>query len=305
MNEPRHGMIVSGEVIPPQTYLHKVAAAKRDEADDDAQENTADAPEDTAPDHAGRTGDITDDTDADETHDAYAADDEDDGLPADTVAMPAASANRSAVDDTSAGTAEPHTAEPHTAEPGTAEPHTAGAGAAWTDTADTDPTRNRDQRDGILETDAARATAAQQYAGTDAGVMESARPDAGVHAGEAAAIDATQPDIVAPEAPAAAKPEEGRPGDVPIPEDVSLIEDGAVIREQWMRVQASFVDNPRAAVSAAAGVITDAAARVETAVRARQQVLRDRWDSEGRTDTEELRVTMQQYRQLLERLAAL
>ncbi len=290
MDEPRHGTIVSGEVIPPQTYLHKVAAAKRDDPADEAEENIATAaedtaaedtaPEDTAADHAGRTGDIADDTGTAETHDFHAADDEDDddGFAADTIAMPAA--------------------------------------AAEPDAAETDATESRDQRDGILETDAARATAAQQDTGatasaatdsglTDAGQADAGQADAGMHATDTAAVDATRPDLVAPEAPGAAKPREGRPGDLPVPEDVSLIGDGAAIREQWMRVQASFVDDPRAAVSAAAGVITDAAARVETAVRERQRALRDRWDSEGRPDTEELRVTMQQYRQLLERLAAL
>ena len=118
-------------------------------------------------------------------------------------------------------------------------------------------------------------------------------------------MDTTRPDAITTAGPGAAEPREGRPGDVPIPADMSLIGDGAAIREQWMRVQASFVDSPRAAVTAAAGVITDAVAQVETAVRQRQQALRDRWDGDGHTDTEALRVTMQQYRQLLERLAAL
>lgn len=242
MSESRDGMIVSGEVIPPQTYLHKVAAAKRDEAaDDDAHENTATTPEDT-----------TDDTAA-VGEDTYSAADagEEDEFPPHTIAMPAASADTTT-------------------------------------------------RDGVLETDAAAratATTGEAHPGSHADAADTAVMDAPV-------TEVTRPDAAAPEVPAAAEPREARPGDVPIPEDVSLIGDGADIREQWMRVQASFVDDPRAAVSAAAGVITDAAARVETAVRQRQQALRDKLDSEG-ADTEALRVTMQQYRQLLERLAAL
>jgi len=225
-------MIVSGEVIPPQTYLHKVAAAKRDEADD-APESTDAATEDTTDDTAA--------VDRDDTHSAVDEDEEDE----------------------------------------------------------------ESTRDGILETDdaAARATATtdEHHAGPDAAAADA--PDTAVM--DAPVTEVTRPDAAATQVPAAAEPREARPGDVPIPADVNLIGDGAVIREQWMRVQASFVDDPRAAVSAAAAVITDAAARVETAVRERQQALRGKWDSEGRSDTEELRITMQQYRQLLERLAAL
>lgn len=262
MDEPRHGTIVSGEVIPPQTYLHKVAAAKRDDAADDDGAESTDAPE--SPE--ATTADTTDET--------APADHEDTESTADTVTMPASSA----ASDAPADTGESHAAWTDTAAPDTADPDIADP-----DTTDPDPARIHDEQAGILDTDAARASGA---------------PDD-------AASHTTRPDIVAPEAPGAAQPREGRPGDVPVPADVSLIGDGVAIRERWMSVQASFVDDPRAAVSAAAGVITDAAARVETAVRERQQALRDRWDSEGRSDTEELRVTMQQYRQLLERLAAL
>lgn len=200
MTEPLHGMIVSGDVIPPQTYLHKVAPATReDPGDDSTAENTA---EDSAADDAGPADDTVEDIDI-------------------------------------------------------------GTGA---------------------DEDAARTEADDE----DMAVIEASRTDA-------------SPTQAAP----VVKPRAGRPGDVPIPEDVSLVGDGTLIRENWMRVQASFVDDPRAAVTAAAGVITDAAARVETAVRQRQQALRDRWDGGGDNDTEALRVTMQQYRQLLERLAAL
>jgi hypothetical protein len=281
MNEPRHGTIVSGEVIPPQTYLHKVAAAKHeDPGDDGTEQNTA--------------AEDRDDTEsAGDVHGTYDADDaDDDEYPA---AMPMASANA----DTDPAAA--HTAAANTARSDTARSDTAGTDAAepdpaWTGTDATDTTRAVGPRAGILETDAARTTAAPEdtgATGTDPGGADTA------------VMDATRPGAVATQTSVGAKPREGHPGDVPMPEDASLIGDDAVIREQWMRVQASFVDNPRAAVTAAAGVITDAAAQVETAVRQRQQALRTRWDGGGHADTEALRVTMQQYRQLLERLAAL
>jgi hypothetical protein len=72
-----------------------------------------------------------------------------------------------------------------------------------------------------------------------------------------------------------------------------------------MRIQAQFVDDPRVAVTDAANILTDVASQLEAAVRERQQALRGRWDGNGKADTEALRVMMQQYRALLDRLAKL
>ncbi len=105
----------------------------------------------------------------------------------------------------------------------------------------------------------------------------------------------------------ASGPQGRRPGDEPIPQglDESLLPGGAGIRERWLGIQARFVDEPRVAVSEAAGIITEVASRLETAVRERRETLRARWDGNNQADTEALRVTMQQYRHLLERLVGI
>jgi hypothetical protein len=102
-------------------------------------------------------------------------------------------------------------------------------------------------------------------------------------------------------------PSARRPGDEAVPREMAgtLLTDGAEVREQWMRVQAAFVDDPRIAVSEAANLINDVFARLHAAVQERQQSLRGRWDGNSQADTESLRVTMQQYRALMERIAGL
>ncbi len=141
---------------------------------------------------------------------------------------------------------------------------------------------------------AAEEEAAPETAAPEATVPETGAPQAGV------------PDVAVPEGgmPAA---QGRRPGDEPIPPSLedSLLPDGSGIREEWLRVQAQFVDDPRTAVSEAAGIMADVASRLEAAVRQRQDTLRVRWDGNSQADTEALRVTMQQYRHLLERLVGL
>jgi hypothetical protein len=109
------------------------------------------------------------------------------------------------------------------------------------------------------------------------------------------------------EEPASAVPRARRPGDEPVPPEItgSLLADAAEIRARWMRIQAQFVDDPRAAVTEAATILTDVASQLQVAVRERQQAMRGRWDGNGHADTEALRVMMQQYRALLDRLADL
>lgn len=227
MDQPRRTSVVAGEVIPPQTFLHKVAPAPRTDPLDDTADDLM----------AGET-----DTDA-ET-------------------------------DTETETAEPEVAPAQTE--ATTETEIAAEGEAE---AEPDAPETPDLSD--------------------------AAPD--VTAAEPDVPEATHeepPPAPITEAPAPSPSWQSRPGDVPADEG-HLLTDGAEIREQWMRVQAVFVDDPRASVTAAANVVAEAAVRLEGAVRARQQGLRERWEGNGHVDTEALRVTMQRYRQLLERLAEL
>jgi hypothetical protein len=82
----------------------------------------------------------------------------------------------------------------------------------------------------------------------------------------------------------------------------SLLPDAADIRTQWQRIQFMFVDDPRASVTEAAGVIDQVAARLQAAIQERQGVLRGRWDAAAQVDTELLRETLRMYRSFLYQL---
>jgi hypothetical protein len=99
-------------------------------------------------------------------------------------------------------------------------------------------------------------------------------------------------------------PKAGRPDDpaFAVDADESLLGDTAVFRDQWRRVQADFVDDPRSSVTEAAGVVADAASRLEAALRDRQQSLRSSWDGNGQADTETMRQALLMYRRLLDKL---
>jgi len=226
MDQPRRTSVVAGEVIPPQTFLHKVAPAPRaDPLDDTADDLMAD--------------DVDTDAEADTATEAEA----------ETEAAPARLDATAETETPAADEAEPDA--PETPDLSDAAPDLTAAGPDVPEETHDEP-----------------------------------------------------PPAPIAEAPPPSPSWQSRPGDVPADEG-RLLTDGPEIREQWMRVQAVFVDDPRASVTAAANVVAEAAVRLEGAVRARQQGLRERWEGNGHADTEALRVTMQRYRQLLERLAEL
>jgi len=101
----------------------------------------------------------------------------------------------------------------------------------------------------------------------------------------------------APSVPAAAAAGADADADEPL---LGQAADG--MREEWRQVQASFVDDPHASVMSAAGVVADAAARLEAMLRERQRSLRSNWDGNGQADTETLRQLMLTYRRLLTKL---
>ncbi|MEO3814086.1 hypothetical protein ABGB17_34245 [Sphaerisporangium sp. B11E5] len=103
-----------------------------------------------------------------------------------------------------------------------------------------------------------------------------------------------QPDPADLTAPAAEIPE-------PVPDVVPPTppaEPGVDFRQRWREVQASFVDDPRDAVRQADELVDE----VFSHVVKRKQDLTDRWKDSDQGDTERLRVTLREYRSLLDEL---
>ena len=64
---------------------------------------------------------------------------------------------------------------------------------------------------------------------------------------------------------------------------------------QWPDIQAMFVDDPRASVEQAAGLVDDCVEALVVSVKERQHALLSDWQGTG-TDTEQLRTALQRYR---------
>lgn len=73
-------------------------------------------------------------------------------------------------------------------------------------------------------------------------------------------------------------------------------------RERWHGIQAEFIDDPRRAVEDADRLVADVAHAFTTGVEKRRQGLTSGWQDNEHSETEELRLTMRQYRALVEHI---
>jgi hypothetical protein len=261
---------------PQETFLHKVASAPLGSAGRHAAGNTgydtANADDDTEVITPADAAEVNDpapaspaDTDADDLEDA--------DMP--TVPVAGNSAYKPA-DDIPAD--DPPVADVDVVE----EPDVLDAAEA-----DADDAGVPAETDTVVAAETATFTPAETD--TETGT-EDANVDAGV-AGPATTVAATA--TVTPAVPAQPSPA----GDEPL-----LGGAAATVREEWRQVQASFVDDPRASVTAAAGLVADVTAKLESLLRERQRSLRGTSDSNGQPDTETLRQLMLSYRRLLTKL---
>lgn len=76
------------------------------------------------------------------------------------------------------------------------------------------------------------------------------------------------------------------------------------IATRWRDIQATFVDDPRAAVRHADALVAEAMDRVARTMSDRRGTLGHSWSEES-TSTEDLRTCLQGYRTLLERVSAI
>ncbi|MEV0143942.1 MULTISPECIES: hypothetical protein [unclassified Nonomuraea] len=93
-------------------------------------------------------------------------------------------------------------------------------------------------------------------------------------------------------------------------EIVLFDQDPAEVQARWRELQAGFVDDPNEAVQRADGLVGEVVEALTSALTSRTSELRRRWndsdgDDGGRTDTEQLRLALREYRTVLERLLAL
>jgi hypothetical protein len=90
-------------------------------------------------------------------------------------------------------------------------------------------------------------------------------------------------------------------------DDAELLFDGADatgFRERWQQVQSRFVDDPRGAVSDADALVDDVTRSLSRRFASQKTALEQRWSQGEDVETEDLRVTLQRYRALFERLLA-
>jgi len=103
--------------------------------------------------------------------------------------------------------------------------------------------------------------------------------------------------------PEPASPESGRyPTLQPGGAELVPEEDAARLSVRWDEIQASFVDDPRAAVSHADELVGEVVERVITQFAQQRAVLERQWDRGDQATTEELRIALQRYREFFRRL---
>jgi hypothetical protein len=130
---------------------------------------------------------------------------------------------------------------------------------------------------------------------------------ASVPAGVAPAAAVSSVDVPAGAAPAATVPSaavpagaaDGGPGrESPAAADSA---DSAGSARRWPDIQAMFVDDPRASVEQAAGLVDDCVEALVVSIKERQHAMLSDWRGTG-TDTEQLRTALQRYRTFWSRL---
>ncbi len=94
----------------------------------------------------------------------------------------------------------------------------------------------------------------------------------------------------------------GRRGDEP--GDGPLLGAAADLRRRWDAVQVGFVDDPRGAVGAAAGMVSEAASALQAEIERRRAALAGFPDGEADRSTDALLAAFHDYRELFDRVVS-
>jgi hypothetical protein len=86
----------------------------------------------------------------------------------------------------------------------------------------------------------------------------------------------------------------------------ALFEEGEVsrLRNRWIDIQNSFVDEPRRAVKEADGLVVDLTKRLTEMFAAERAALERQWDRNNEVTTEDLRIALKGYHAFFDRLLA-
>jgi hypothetical protein len=82
-------------------------------------------------------------------------------------------------------------------------------------------------------------------------------------------------------------------------------EDAGRLRNDWDRIQTSFVDAPRDAVKEADRLVAATTKRLAESFASQRAALEKQWASGGEGSTEELRLALKRYRSFFHRLLAI
>ena len=77
------------------------------------------------------------------------------------------------------------------------------------------------------------------------------------------------------------------------------------LRARWAEVQTTFVDEPRAAVEHADGLVAETIKRLAEGFAAERQNLEAHWDRGTDVSTEDLRQALRRYRSFFDRLLSI
>jgi len=91
----------------------------------------------------------------------------------------------------------------------------------------------------------------------------------------------------------------GEPADHLLPEERLTS-----LRDQWSKIQTSFVDEPKSSVQKADGLVADVIQTLAQRFAEERDTLERQWSTGGDASTEDLRKALQHYRSFFERLLA-